>query len=68
MLKKVNNAAYKTTIDVGAGKLIQVVWYCINILFFKNSWNVSSGLKVFLLKLFGARYGKGRGDKTISKY
>lgn len=58
-LKKVNNAAYKTTINIGAGKLKQVCWYFTNILFFKNSLNISSGLKVFLLKLFGAKIGRG---------
>ena len=58
-LKKVNNAAYKTSIDIGAGKLKQIVWYFINILFFKNSINISSGLKIFLLKLFGASVGEG---------
>lgn len=58
-LKKVNNAAYKTTIVIGAGKLKQFAWYFINILFLKNSLNVSSGLKIFLLKLFGAKVGKG---------
>lgn len=58
-LKKVNNAAYKTSIDIGAGKLKQVAWYFINIFFLKNSLNISSGLKLFLLKLFGAKIGKG---------
>jgi len=58
-LKKVNNAAYKTTISIGAGKLKQLCWYFTNILFFKNSFNISSGLKVFLLKLFGADIGNG---------
>jgi len=59
VLKKVDNAAYKTTIDIGAGKLKQVGWYVINILFFKNALNISSGLKVFLLQLFGAAVGEG---------
>lgn len=58
-LKKVNNAAYKTSILIGAGKIKQLCWYVTNIFFFKNSLNISSGLKVFLLKLFGARIGKG---------
>ena len=35
------------------------VWYYLNIVFFKNAWNPSSGLKVLLLRLFGARVGKG---------
>ncbi len=58
-LKTVNNAAYKTTIQIGAGKFKQLCWYFMNVFFFKNSINISSGLKVFLLKLFGARIGKG---------
>lgn len=52
-----NNDWYQN--EIGAGKLKQVIWYFTNILFFKNSFNISSGLKTFLLKLFGARLGKG---------
>ena len=59
MVKKVNNAAYKTSIVIGAGKFKQLAWYFTNVFFFKNSLNISSGLKVFLLKLFGAGIGKG---------
>lgn len=58
-LKKVNNAAFKTTIQINAGKFKQLCWYFINIFFFKNPINISSGLKVFLLKVFGASVGKG---------
>ena len=58
-LKTVNNAAYQTSIKINAGKVKQVCWYFTNVLFFKNSLNVSSGLKVFLLKLFGAATGVG---------
>lgn len=58
-LKQVNNATYKTTIQVGAGKLKQVCWYFTNIFFLKNSLVISSGFKVFLLKLFGAKMGSG---------
>lgn len=58
-LKKVNNGAYSTTIDIEANKLKQIGWYFINILFFQNPLNVSSSLKVFLLKLFGAKIGSG---------
>jgi len=57
--KEVNNAAYKTTIIIGAGKLKQICWYVTNILIFKNSMFVSSGLKTGLLKLFGAKVGEG---------
>jgi putative colanic acid biosynthesis acetyltransferase WcaF len=58
-LKKVNNAAYKTSIKINASKLKQVVWYFVNILFLKNAVNISSGSKVFLLKMFGAIIGNG---------
>ena len=58
-LKTVNNAAFKTTLQINAGKLKQVCWYFTNVFFFKNSLNINSGLKVFLLKLFGANIGTG---------
>jgi putative colanic acid biosynthesis acetyltransferase WcaF len=57
--KKVNNALYATTIQIGASKPKQLLWYLVNILFFKNSLNIFSGLKVFLLKSFGASIGEG---------
>jgi len=58
-LKKVNNAAYTTTIEIGAGKIKQVCWYFTNVFFLKNTLVVSSGLKIFLLRAFGSRVGKG---------
>jgi putative colanic acid biosynthesis acetyltransferase WcaF len=57
--KKVNNAGYKTSIKINASKFKQVLWYFINILFFKNALNVNSGSKVLLLKMFGATIGNG---------
>ncbi len=57
--KQVDNASYRTTIDIGASRIRQMAWYFINILFFKNSLNILSSLKVALLKLFGARLGQG---------
>jgi putative colanic acid biosynthesis acetyltransferase WcaF len=56
--KIVSNASYKTTIDIGASKIKQITWYFINIIFFKNSFNVISFTKTSLLKAFGARIGK----------
>lgn len=58
-MNQVNNASYKTTIDIGASKPKQFAWYFVNIVFFKNALNVFSGIKVFLLKLFGAKMGRG---------
>ncbi|HEY4109845.1 WcaF family extracellular polysaccharide biosynthesis acetyltransferase [Puia sp.] len=57
--KKVNNAAYRTTIAIGASRLKQVTWYFTNLVFFTNPFNVLSSLKVSLLKAFGARVGVG---------
>jgi putative colanic acid biosynthesis acetyltransferase WcaF len=57
--RRVNNAAYRTTIAIGASKGKQVAWYFTNIIFFLNPIVVSSGIKVSLLKLFGARIGAG---------
>jgi putative colanic acid biosynthesis acetyltransferase WcaF len=58
-LKKVNNAAYQTSIKIGASKIKQLVWYFINIIFFKNPFNLISSSKTFLLKIFGAKLGTG---------
>ena len=55
-LSTYNNNWYKSAI--GAGRLKQVLWYFINILFFINPLNPLSGLKCWLLKCFGARLGK----------
>lgn len=38
-------------------KIKSILWYFINIIFLLNPLNPSSGLKVFLLKLFGAKIG-----------
>ena len=45
--------------DKGRGIAVRVVWHFVNALFFENSLNPSSGLKVALLKLFGAKIGTG---------
>jgi putative colanic acid biosynthesis acetyltransferase WcaF len=59
MIRTVDNSTYRTTHDPGAGKVRQIVWYFVNLIFFKSAWNVSSGLKIFLLRLFGAKVGSG---------
>lgn len=59
MNNKVDNSQYKTTIVIGASKLKQVLWYFTNVLFFINPLNPFSSLKVFLLRIFGAKVGKG---------
>ncbi|MGC6413884.1 MAG: WcaF family extracellular polysaccharide biosynthesis acetyltransferase [Bacteroidia bacterium] len=43
----------------GASKLKMLLWYFINVLFFLNPLNPISSIKVFFLRLFGAKIGKG---------
>jgi putative colanic acid biosynthesis acetyltransferase WcaF len=43
----------------GASNLKQVLWYFVNALFVRASWNPFMGIKIILLKLFGAKIGKG---------
>jgi len=57
--KQVNLAIYKTTISIGASGGKQVAWYFVNILFFKNPLIVFSSFKRGLLRVFGAKVGKG---------
>ena len=52
-----NNDWYKK--QIGAGKIKQVLWYFINILFFINPLNAGSRVKKFWLQIFGAKIGKG---------
>lgn len=59
MSAKTDNSSYQTTIIIGASKVKQVLWYFANVLFFLNPLNPFSRLKVFLLRLYGAKIGKG---------
>ena len=43
----------------GAGIFKRLLWFVCNALFMQNSLNPSSGLKVLLLKIFGAKVGTG---------
>ena len=45
--------------DKGAGFLKQMLWYFTNALLVRASWNPFMGIKIKLLKAFGARIGKG---------
>ena len=45
--------------DKGAGKLKIMMWYLVNALFVRASWNPLMGVKIALLKTFGAKIGKG---------
>lgn len=46
-------------LDRGANKIKEIIWYCVKIIFFTTILPFPNKLKVLLLKLFGARIGKG---------
>ena len=52
-----NNDWYKK--QIGASRVKQVLWYFVNVLFFINPLNPSSGIKKGLLRMFGAKIGRG---------
>jgi len=54
-LSRFDNSWY----NPGRGILVRTVWYFINALFLQNPLNPSSKLKVFILKMFGAKIGLG---------
>lgn len=50
-----NNSSF----DTGRSFFIRTCWFLVNALFVQCSWNPSSGLRIFLLRLFGAKIGAG---------
>lgn len=57
MSKQVNNALFKTTIQIGASKVKQILWYFTNAIIFQTPYIPFSGLKITLLRAFGAQIG-----------
>jgi putative colanic acid biosynthesis acetyltransferase WcaF len=45
--------------DPGRGVFIRTVWYFCSLLFFESGWLPVSRVKVWLLRQFGARMGRG---------
>ncbi len=43
----------------GASRVKIILWAVVNAIFLKSGWNLSSGFKIALLRLFGARIGHG---------
>lgn len=54
-LDRFDNSWYKP----GAGALVRLVWYFTNVLLFKSSWFLPIAPKRAILRLFGAKVGKG---------
>lgn len=46
-------------LDRGAGKLKEVSWYMVKMFFFMTAFPVPSGIKSRLLRMFGAKVGRG---------
>jgi len=57
--KTVDNSKYSTTIIIRASRLKQILWYFISVIFFENTLFPFSNLKVRLLRIFGAKMGRG---------
>lgn len=55
-LSSYNNNWYRKAI--GASRLKQMLWYYTNIIWFRSAYFPFNSLKIFLLKLFGAKIGK----------
>lgn len=56
-LSTYNNDWYKK--EIGASRVKQITWYCINVLFFISPIIPGSGIKRFFLRMFGAKIGEG---------
>ena len=54
-LKKYDNSWYKP----GRGAIVRTLWYFLNLSVLNAYWLPFSGFKVLLLRMFGARIGKG---------
>lgn len=54
-LSKYDNSWYSP----GSCYLMRLLWYFINLFLIKNHWNPHVGIKVTVLRAFGAKIGKG---------
>lgn len=59
-IKKTNLSLFSTQkFDKGASFFIQAVWYFVNALIVNTSWMPIMSIKLTILRLFGAKIGKG---------
>lgn len=59
-MEKVNLASFTTgNFDKGAGGMKQALWFFVSAMFVRASWNPFMGIKIFLLRAFGAKIGRG---------
>ena len=59
-MKRVDLSKYDNGwFSIGAGRLKAIAWFFVNAWLIQGRWNPFSGLRIRLLRLFGARIGKG---------
>lgn len=71
MLNKMDLSSFTSVpFDKGATSFKIVIWYFINALLVRASWNPFMAIKILLLKLFGAKIGKNLvlKNNVIIKY
>jgi putative colanic acid biosynthesis acetyltransferase WcaF len=58
---KVNLGRFDSSagLERGAGKLKEILWYLVKVVFFLSALPYPNGLKCMLLRLFGAKIGSG---------
>lgn len=53
------NSFSGSNFNKGANYITIIIWYFVNALFVRASWNPFMGIKIWLLRLFGAKIGRG---------
>jgi putative colanic acid biosynthesis acetyltransferase WcaF len=56
---KTDLSTYNNDWYQAGSRVKRTLWYVVSLVFFQGAWNVSSGLKLFWLRVFGAQLGKG---------
>lgn len=59
MTLKTDLSSYDNSWYQPGSKVKRLLWYVVSWVFFEGGWNISSGLKLFWLKQFGAKIGEG---------
>lgn len=58
-MKETDLSTYPKTLNIGAGKLKQISWFFINAFIFKSYWFPIVSIKRLIIRLYGAKIGKG---------
>ncbi len=59
-MNKVDLSKYDNSwFAIGAKRMKAIAWYLVNACFSNCNWNPSSGIRIWLLRFFGAKIGRG---------